>query len=235
MDGPFRNYPGMTVYHPNPGQGNTFALVGMTGFIGGLTGVSDKQLGISEIGVSYPDNTFGDESRIGYPFIFLLRDILQWDQTVDDATSRMASAKRTCDLILGVGDGKLTEFRGYQYSSTVLNVFDDLNLMPLADWHPRINNTVYWGMDWECPGDNIILSHQIQAFYGKITPAVAIQNLAAVEQSGDNHIAYYDLTNLEIYVSFAAPKNGGGAQEGYARQFTHFDLKTLFAEKPPQL
>ncbi len=53
-------------------------------------------------------------SRIGLPFIFLLREILQYDVTVDDASSRMATAHRTCDLILGVGDGKLGEVRGFQ-------------------------------------------------------------------------------------------------------------------------
>lgn len=33
-------------------------------------------MGISEIGVSYPDSSFGKESRIGNPFTFLLREIL---------------------------------------------------------------------------------------------------------------------------------------------------------------
>jgi hypothetical protein len=234
MDGPFRDYPALTIYHPNQGNGNTYANIGMTGFLGGLTGVSDKQLGISEIGVSYPDASFGTESRIGYPFIFLLRDILQWDLTVDDATTRMINAKRTCDLILGVGDGKMGEFRGYQYSSSVLNVFDDENLMPSETWHPKIKNTVYWGMDWMCPEDNFVLSHQIQQLWGKLTPAIAIQNVTSVEESGDNHLAYYDLTNLEVYVAYAAPHaNNHGNPSAYARQFTHFTLKELFAEQPP--
>ena len=57
---------------------------------------------------SYPDGTFGAQSRFGIPFIFLLRDILQFDQTLDDAVSRMADTRRTCDLILGVGDAKVT-------------------------------------------------------------------------------------------------------------------------------
>jgi len=148
----------------------------------------------------------------------------------------MINAKRTCDLIFGVGDGKLTEFRGYQYSSSVLNVFDDQNLMPLASWHPRINNTVYWGMDWLCPSDNLILSTQIQKFWGKITPAVAIKNLASVEQSGDNHIAYYDLTNLELFVSYAAPHSiTQGPIAAYARQFTHFQMRPMFNEQPPEV
>jgi isopenicillin-N N-acyltransferase-like protein len=52
-------------------------------------------------------------------------------------------------LILGVGDGKLQEFRGFQYSYSILNVVDDDNLIPANDtWHPKIENVVYWGMDW---------------------------------------------------------------------------------------
>jgi isopenicillin-N N-acyltransferase-like protein len=46
-------------------------------------------MGVSEIGVSYPkdelgNDDFGKESRIGNPFTFLLRDILQFDKTIDD-------------------------------------------------------------------------------------------------------------------------------------------------------
>jgi exportin-7 len=96
MDGPFRDYPSLTVYHPNSDNGHAFINVGMVGFIGGLTGLSSTQMAISEIGVAYPDETFGSESRVGIPFIFLLRDILQYDLTIDDAISRIANEKRTC-------------------------------------------------------------------------------------------------------------------------------------------
>jgi isopenicillin-N N-acyltransferase-like protein len=58
--------------------------------------MSATKLGISEIGVYFSDSTFGDESRVGIPFIFLLRDILQFDLTVDDAITRMINSKRTC-------------------------------------------------------------------------------------------------------------------------------------------
>lgn len=69
MDGPFRDFSAITVQHPASGDGHPFLTVGMVGFIGGLTGMSATQLGISEIGVAYPDATFGSESRVGYPFI----------------------------------------------------------------------------------------------------------------------------------------------------------------------
>jgi len=232
MDGPFRDFPQITVYHPD--NNHTFANIGMTGFVGGLTGVSDAKLGISEIGVDYPDDTFGTESRIGVPFIFLLRDILQFDDTIDDAISRMANAHRTCDLILGVGDGKLGTFRGMEYSYSTLKVFDDQNMQPYdATWHPRIKDTVYWGMDWICPSYNEVLGEQIQKYYGQISPQIAIQYLTAIEKSGDNHLAFYDLSNLELYVSFAAPHSVGGPVAAYDRQFTHLDLTKLFAEQRP--
>ena len=57
-------------------------------------------------GVSFPDKSFGKESRIGVPFTFLLRNILQFDNTLNASISRIQTAHRTCDLILGVGDGK---------------------------------------------------------------------------------------------------------------------------------
>jgi len=229
MKGPFRDFPSITVYHPEKGQGYKFANVGMVGFIGGLTGVSENRLGISEIGVAYPDKTFGEESRVGVPFIFLLRDILAKDFTVDDATIRIATQRRTCDLILGVGDGKLNRFKGYQYSYSTIRVVNDIDLIPVNDtWHPKIPNVVYWGMDWICPNDNLILSQQIKKYYGKLTPETSIRYTTSVEQSGDNHLAFYDLTNLIMYVSFAAQHNVGGKVAAYDRQFTKVDLQAFF-------
>jgi len=236
MDGPFRNLSSITIYHPLSNNGHPFANVGFPGFIGGLTGMSATKLGISEIGVSYPDSTFGKESRIGVPFIFTLRDILQFDGTVDDATNRLINEKRTCDLILGVGDGKLAEFRGYETSASVLNVFDDENMMPYNQtWHPRITNVVYWGMDWICPYFNTLLSEQIMAYYGQITPEVSIRYLTAVEQSGDNHLAVYDLTNMQLFVAFAAPHNIGGFPNAYDRQFTQLDVTALLNYAPSKI
>jgi exportin-7 len=81
-----------------------------TGWIGSITGMSSKQMSISEIGVAFPDETFGKMSRIGVPFTFLLRDILQFDNSLEMALNRITNANRTCDLILGVGDGKVRTF-----------------------------------------------------------------------------------------------------------------------------
>jgi len=109
-----------------------------------------------------------------------------------------------------------------------------MNMKPNNDtWHPKIENVVYWGMDWQCPTFNLALSQQLTKYYGKLTPQVAIRSVTAVEESGDNHVAYYDLTHMQLFVSFAAPHNVSGPAEGYARQFTQFDVNALLTESPP--
>lgn len=97
-------------------------------------------------------------------FFFFLEviDLCQYDDSLDDAINRLANVQRTCDLILGVGDGNLNTFRGkcyfhaaiellcsddpfqgFQYSFSVLNVMDDQNMMPdNQTWHPRIPGVV---------------------------------------------------------------------------------------------
>jgi isopenicillin-N N-acyltransferase-like protein len=82
---------------------------------------------------------------------YLLRDILQFDNTLEDSKFRLTNSPRTCNLILGVGDGKSNEFNSIQYSYSVANFMNDTTLKPEADWHPKIKNIVYHGMDWLCP------------------------------------------------------------------------------------
>ena len=234
MDGPFRNYAAVQVWHANKGEGQSFATVGFPGFLGALSGMNDQKLAISEIGVSYPDPSFGSESRIGVPFIFMLREILQYDTTLAGATQRMTTKRRTCDLILGVGDGKSNEVRGFQYSHSVLTSISDKNFIPVnSTWHAPIQDAVYFGMDWICPTFNIVLGAQIRKYYGKITPQIARQYITAVTMSGDNHVVWYDLSNGIMWASFAAPVGAGGQKESYWRQFLEIDTTKAFAETRP--
>ena len=46
--------------------------------------------------------------------------------------------------------GQLNEFRGVEYSAAVADFFTYDNLRPAEDWHPKIQDVVYWGM-CTCP------------------------------------------------------------------------------------
>ena len=158
--GPFRDYPAMFVYHPTTPGAHDFVTVGMLGFIGAFTGQSSAQMGVSEIGVSFPDTTyFGNESFSGVPFVFALRDILEFDRSYADSVARLQNANRTCDLILAVADGKAQTARSFAVSASEIFVFDDTNLQPWNNsantWHPRFKNMVWHAMDWLCPGASL--------------------------------------------------------------------------------
>jgi len=60
-----------------------------------------------------------------------------------------------------------------------------------------------------------------------------LAQFTSIEGSGSNHLAYYDLTNMMIYVSFASPTGSPGPENGFERQFTSLDAGALFNVKPP--
>ena len=235
VDGPFRNYAAVVVYHPNNAtDGHPWANVAFSGFTGSVTGFSSAQLAVSEIGVSYPDASFGPETYLakGYPFAFLIRDVLQFDRSLDEATSRIQGATRTCDFILGVGDGVRNDFSGFRYSPREARVVKPSTLLPdNATWHPKIDDVVYWGMDWICPNDNRMLSHQLQKYHGRLTAEVTISDVVSYVSTGDVHIAVYDHARMQMYVATARPDGAAGPLPAYQRQFTRLNMAALFSER----
>eukprot|EP01114_Cavostelium_apophysatum_P015485 TRINITY_DN4219_c0_g1_i1.p1 TRINITY_DN4219_c0_g1~~TRINITY_DN4219_c0_g1_i1.p1 ORF type:complete len:447 (+),score=111.40 TRINITY_DN4219_c0_g1_i1:73-1413(+) len=232
-DDPFPLYPTIVVYHPT--VGNSFANVGWPGWVGSISGMSNIQTAISEIGVYWMDKTWGEESRFGYPFTYVLRDLLQFDSSVDDATNRLANTKRTCDLLFGFGDGKKAEFRGYQYGAGVLNVYNDQNLEPFNEtWHPRVNDLVYWGMDWDCPPYNQRLYEIIDQYYGSISVENAIKYILPATQTGKTHALLYDLTNNFMYYSHVGLV-GTPNRNAYERTYTRLNMTALFEVQNPSL
>ena len=201
-----------------------------------VTGFSAAQLGLSEIGVSFPDASFGPERYLakGYPFGYLIRDILQFDTSLAEATRRITEATRTCDLILGVGDGHANDFSGFQYSPHVANVIKPTNLLPANDtWHAPIRDVVYWGMDWVCPNDNKMLGDALRRLHGNITAEATIRDVTSYVSTGNLHIAVYDHSAMHMYVATARPDGRTGPLYAYQRQFVRLDMRSLFGELPP--
>jgi isopenicillin-N N-acyltransferase like protein len=153
-EGPFKEFPQITVYHPSDGQ--PFINMGWPGTVGLLTGMSSAQMGISEIGVAYPDDSFGQGTEDtppqkvkGEPWMFVLRDIMKHESSLESAVERVQNTDRTCNLIIGVGDGEAGMVNGIEYSGYVAVPYNDENQLPVNDtWHPVIEDVVYNGMDW---------------------------------------------------------------------------------------
>ena len=73
------------------------------------------------------------------------------------------------------------------------------------------------GMDWLCPAYNEVLGRQLTAYHGNITAENTIHNIVSIVQTGDLHIAVYDLPNEILFVSNARADSESGPLHAYDR------------------
>ena len=78
--------------------------------------------------VSFPDSTFEYNEPTpqgGVPFVLLLRQMLHFSSNYHQMMQILREARRTRNLILGLGDGPSEWFNSVQYRS-------DLKLIPVS-------------------------------------------------------------------------------------------------------
>jgi len=227
-NGPMQKWPVVFVYHPNKGNGNTFSILSWAGFIGALTGYSSSPFGVCE---KYYWAYNGSDSLSGYPWMFLLRDILQYDTSIDAALNRIYNARRTCAIWVGLGDG--ATFRALQYSYEFVNVFSDKNF-PEYEGHPTFPGVVYIDKRTQ-PSHNPCMGSLMQKYYGSYSPAITYQYITALEQTGDMHIMVMDFKPQMAYVANASPYVNGTSIPAYDRPFVQLNMGSLFSlQNTPQ-
>ncbi len=72
-------------------------------------------------------------------------------------------------------------------------------------------------MDWLCPGYSEVLAKQLTTYHGNVTPENTIRNVVSIVQTGDLHIAVYDLSRDMLYVANAKADYETGPVYAYDR------------------
>jgi hypothetical protein len=227
--GPFQDFPLLLVYHPTQPGSNAFAIWGWGGFIGALSGMSQAPVGVCEkVWIAYN----GTRPRDGYPWHFLLRDILQFSGDITDAMNRIINAQRTCSIFMGLGDGINNQFRVVEYSHDYVNFFDDRNY-PAYPNHPLMPGLV-WVDKHVQPSNDPCMTNLLKQNYGRITPEIIIRQIVSRFQTGNMHIAIYDYAEMDIYLSICSPVSlTNEVINAYDRPFAKLSLTQLFAEPRP--
>ena len=73
------------------------------------------------------------------------------------------------------------------------------------------------GMDWLCPGYSEVLAKQLTKYHGMLNATITIHDVVSVVQTGDLHIAVYDLANEILYVANARADYETGPAKAYDR------------------
>lgn len=225
--GPFANYPLVTIHHPNKNSGVAFATWGWTGFVGAITGYSSASVGICEKWWATYNGTYFME---GYPFPYLLRDILQFDPDVSAAFDRIMHAQRTCSIWVGLGDNDMNQMRIVQYSHDILNIFSDRSY-PEYPNHPNFPGLVYVDR-YEQPSHSDCLAGLLKERYGHIN-ATSLIHTASLLQTGDAHAAIYDYHGNYMYVAAASSPDHTPIVPAYDRPFLRLDMTQMWAEPSP--
>lgn len=79
----------------------------------------------------------------------------------------------------------------------------------------------------------IPLQAQLQKHYGAITPQVTINDIVPIVQTGDLHVAIFDLTDSTMHLANARRSGAPGPAMAYDRTFLALDMKSIFNEPAP--
>lgn len=90
-----------------PDNGVPFVSVSYAGFVGVVSGMNMQKISIGEIG----GQGYGDWD--GMPMSLMLRQVLQYAKSLEEATEIFAMFKRTCEYYYVVTDGKTNKSAGY--------------------------------------------------------------------------------------------------------------------------
>ncbi len=211
-----QNSPALIVSKPD--GGNVFVNIGWVGFIGCVSGMNLKHIAVSEIG----DN-FGHEHETlaGEPMPFVLRDVLERANTLDDGVGIIRRAKRTSSFLYCVGDSKIPSARALRTAMDFCEVYD-----PSDYPGNRLENVVYWSMGWERDGKwNHKVYDALKARWGSIDQDTGMRDVMRDLGTGSLHAIAYDVTALKLWVANASP--GPQVVPGYQRDFVQFDLRRV--------
>lgn len=219
MNAGIQRHPLLVVYVPK--EGNGFVNVTWAGMIGVISGMNEQKLAVSEIGDNFgPDN----ETLDGEPMPLLLREVLQYCDTLDQATTLIQNAKRTSSYHYCVGDAKANDgvggARGFVTCKTYCNVHG-----PDDQPHPKhLKDLVYMSMGLDTPQEwpnshNAKLYGRLEANYGHLDQKVAALDVMPRVKTGDLHAVAYDVSGLTLWVA-----NAEGKSPAYSREYVGFNF-----------
>lgn len=215
-----QTYPMIVCYWPETEGSVPWVSVTFMGFIGTVTGMNSEHIAMSEIG---DDFRFDQETLVGKPLEFVMRDALEKSRTLDEALAQVRDSKRTSSLLYCLSDAKLPDARALATAPDVFKAWDWTNLP--SDL-PALEDCVYMSMG--------MVSKWTPRFYdvlskgwGRIDPTYAMEDVMKGLGTGDLHSVAFDVTDLKLWAAYADLSG----TDGYLRPFVEFDYGKALAER----
>jgi hypothetical protein len=254
---PIAKFATVTIYHPNASYegyakhfhdyykqnyttSHAFANFGYLGLIGSIGAYNEVSVGLGQkVWITTEQDI---TSRFGNPWTYVLRDVIQFSNSIDTALTMLINAERTCSVHLGLGEfhrntsaktDATIGFRGIEYSEKEFNVFswEDMYNIPQ---HPTLENVVYWD-PYIQPSNNSCFASLLVEHYGRLDPATIIRNITSLLRTGNTLNLILDYGENAAYIAYSAPDDPQGPIEAFNRVHIRLDMGKLFAEPAPKI
>ena len=223
---PFANFSLLTVYHPD--EGHAFASLGFPGNVGSVTGWS-AQIGVSEkVWETYERPSVQPGHYDGEPVTGVIRDMLQFSGSKEEAATFAEGITRTWAVFLGVGDSS-GEFEALAYREADLKVYTPGNVTEITHM-PVMEDLVYIDKHPQPSHDNVTMPALMARYYGNIT---AVNTIEATREmaTGDLHITVYDFDAKKAYLALGTiDATCSYVTKACDRPYLEFDFNDLFDE-----
>eukprot|EP01064_Diplonema_japonicum_P021294 TRINITY_DN30827_c0_g1_i1.p1 TRINITY_DN30827_c0_g1~~TRINITY_DN30827_c0_g1_i1.p1 ORF type:complete len:462 (+),score=116.76 TRINITY_DN30827_c0_g1_i1:60-1388(+) len=234
--GPFASYSTLTVYHPLTGF--NWANIGFPGFVGSVTGFSEHVALSEKVWEHYgPGKDTQPGHYDGLPVTGVIRNILQYSATKEQAHNYALDHKRTWGVFMGVGDDSSQQFKAIGYREADCKWYGDNNITMITNF-TTVEGVTYIDKHPQPSHDRTTMPGLVNTWYGNLTAVNVVQNFPRFEKSGDVHAAVFDYGNKKTYMAFGVvDANGqyGPNDEGFAcyQPFLEFDQTALWNEPRP--
>lgn len=164
------------VIFAKPDKGNAYVSVSWPGCIGVLTGMNEKGITLGQIMVKGTDNQVE-----GVPHFFLMRQVIQYANNLEEAEKIIKEAPRTTCWNVVISDGKIPSAILVEYSANNISILKPKDGIMYSTNH-FVSDVLQSQMKIYPPTDNslaryIRLGELISENYGKIDKEKAIKFL----------------------------------------------------------
>lgn len=203
--GPFANHNVLVVNHPTDSK-NAFASVSWPGFAAAVTGFSEKIAQSEKVddvtGGKRPKGTYKGQGDA-----FLIRDMLQFADSKEEAVAMAKKTKRTWSVWLGIGDYESQEFEAMIYDEEEATGLTDETLPKLT------SQKAFHGVEYidkhPQPSAHTDVPTLVNDYYGKLDAETVATVFPQTMNSGDVHLAVYDFDLAQTYISHGKVDTNG--------------------------
>jgi hypothetical protein len=200
-----------------PDQGHAWVNVGYAGFIGSVTGMNARHIGIGEMGGR------GEGHWDGKPMAQLLREIMERASTLDEAIAIMRQGPRTCEYYYVISDGKTKRAVG------VAATPETFELVWPGQKHERLPEAIADVVLMSAGDRYKKLVERVKEKYGRIDADAARDLMRRpVAMNSNIHSALFAPESLDFWVANADSQNVASHT-----RYTQYNLAELLKPAPP--